>query len=177
MNTTPSIDNNAVNFLPFFFIFYTLASVWLLIDGWITNFSSLHFIWSLTEEQGQFKPIIINLLFTIVGSLLGCAILGITSFHKYKAIYKPFDKDHIYGFYLAPVLAIAIGVLLYCLLNTGLLVLATELTPKNSFTSSLGYIAIGSIGGFNWQVFVKKLEELSDNFPRNNNNNQEHSNE
>ncbi|MDO6525423.1 hypothetical protein Q4519_06970 [Motilimonas sp. 1_MG-2023] len=30
-------------------------------------------------------------------------------------------------------------------------------------SSTLGYLAIGGISGYNWDVFVKKLQELSAN--------------
>ncbi len=103
----------------------------------------------------------------MIGAVLGCSILGITSFHRYVAIEKDFDCDHIWGFLLAPLLSIVVGLLIFALLQSGLVVLTSQTTPSAfndlSVTSTFGYLAIGGVAGYNWDVFVKKLQELSAN--------------
>ena len=161
---TKKWHNWYVIIVPAYIFIYTIASIWLLIDGWINQFSSIHVVWSTTT----LPPHVQNLFFTMLGALLGCAILGITSFHRYKAIEKTFDIDHIWGFFLAPVLALVVGLLIYAILQSGLVVLTnqtslTSITPQSNITATLGYLAIGGITGYNWDVFIKKLQELSAN--------------
>lgn len=150
--------------VPLYIAFYTLLAFWLLIDGWISNFSSIYWVWSMTNNT-TFPMMVNHLLFTILGSMLGCAVLGIISFHKYKAINKNFDPDHLCGFFLAPLLALIVGILIFAMLQSGLVVLTsgTISESQSSISASLGYLAIGGISGYNWDVFVKKLQELSKN--------------
>ncbi|CAK2701384.1 conserved membrane hypothetical protein [Vibrio crassostreae] len=161
---SPQLPQSQFSFMaPIYIITYTLFSIWLLMDGWINNFASIYFLWS-----SEFLPLHVqNLIFTMLGALLGCAVLGITSFHRYKAIDKIFDGDHLWGFFLAPFLALIVGILIFALLQSGLVVLTNQSVTANTapsdITASLGYLAIGGISGYNWDVFVNKLEELSAN--------------
>ncbi|WP_205472609.1 hypothetical protein [Agarivorans sp. Alg241-V36] len=152
---------------PFYIVIYTFLAIWLLIDGWVNGFSSIYWMWSIDAEGFVFPELVYNLLFTMIGSLLGCAVLGITSFHRYKAIHKTFDGDHLWGFILAPVLALNVGLLTFAILQSGLVVLTHQsyTTEPNSMDTkaTLGYLAIGGISGYNWDIFVKKLQELSAN--------------
>lgn len=147
--------------VPVYITTYTLLAIWLLIDGWVNSFSSIYWLWSITGKDAHFPLIVTNLLFTIIGSLFGCSILGITSFHQHNAIDKNFDLDHFEGFFFAPLLALIVGILIYAILQSGLVVLTNNIT--SSSTATLGYLAIGGISGYNWDVFVKKLQELSKN--------------
>lgn len=145
---------------PYIFI-YSLAGLWLAIDGWLTGFSSILGLWTKVDTV---PPFIFSMMFTMTGALLGSAILGIISFHRYYAIEKSFDGNHIWGFLFSPLLALIIGALFFALLKSGLVVLSgnnSEVTEPLS--ASLGYFSIGGIVGYNWDVFVKKLEELSKN--------------
>lgn len=78
-----------------------------------------------------------------------------------------FDRDHLWGFFLAPFLALIVGILIFALLQSGLVVLTNQSVTANAesadTTASLGYLAIGGVAGYNWDVFVKKLQELSAN--------------
>ncbi|WP_261881486.1 hypothetical protein [Vibrio coralliirubri] len=143
---------------PYIFI-YSLAGLWLAIDGWLTGFSSALGLW---DNVGEAPPFIFSMMFTMAGALLGSAILGIISFHRYFAIEKSFDSNHIWGYLFSPLLALIVGALFFALFNSGLVVLvgnSSEVTEPLS--ASLGYFSMGGIIGYNWDVFVKKLEELS----------------
>lgn len=112
----------------------------------------------------KFPPVIEFMLFTMTGALLGCSLLGIISFHRYYAVQKSFDADHIWGFVFAPLLALIVGALVYALLQSGLFVLSGNIARTDDPESAaLGYLAIGSVAGYNWDVFAKKLEQLSQN--------------
>ncbi|EHY1015016.1 hypothetical protein K2V14_003754 [Vibrio vulnificus] len=147
--------------VPPYILFYSTTSLWLTIDGLLSNFSSLTPLWNTTSD---ISPLITSMMFTMTGSLLGSSILGIISFHRYFAIEKSFDADHIWGFIFAPLLSVIVGALIYAILQSGLFVLSGDMASETDPSSaSLGYLAIGGIAGYNWDVFVKKLEELSKN--------------
>ncbi|GAL15050.1 hypothetical protein JCM19233_6064 [Vibrio astriarenae] len=138
-----------------------MGAIWLLFDGWLNKFSSITWLWNGTA-QTQFPELIYFLLFAIIGSLLGSALLGLTSFHRYKAIEKSFETDHIWGYFFLPVLALVVGILVFALIQAGLFVLAGDISSEKSPESAtLGYLAIGGVAGYNWDVFIRKLQELS----------------
>ncbi len=162
-STSPNSHTPCAFVVPAYIVIYTTSAIWLLIDGWVNQFSSISGLWSVEALPQHVQ----SLFFTMLGALLGCAILGITSFHRYMAIEKTFDGDHLWGFFLAPILAIIVGLLIFALLQSGLVVLTNQAvsaeTVNPTVTATLGYLAIGGIAGYNWDVFVKKLQELSAN--------------
>ena len=140
----------------------SLSAIWLLIDGWTSDFSSISSLWTINKDQ-DFPNVAISLLFTQVGAVLGGTLLSIVSFHKYQAIEKSFDKDHLWGFLFSPLLALIIGTLAFAIIQSGLVVLTGGLNTKDQYTATLGYLSIGGIAGYNWDVFIKKLKDLSKN--------------
>ncbi|MDC5706159.1 hypothetical protein [Vibrio europaeus] len=140
----------------------TLGAIWLLIDGWVTNFASISSLWALDKDH-TLPNIVVALLFTQVGAVLGGSLLAIVSFHRYQAIEKAFDKDHLWGFMFSPLLALIIGTLAFAIIQSGLVVLAGGFAAKDHYTATLGYLSIGGIAGYNWDVFIKKLKDLSNN--------------
>ncbi|MGI2869075.1 hypothetical protein [Vibrio alginolyticus] len=149
--------------VPVYIFFYTMAAVWLLFDGWINQFKSIYGLWSLVPST-PLPAHVFFLAFTMLGSILGSALLGIISFHRYKAVEKTFDPDHLWGFLFSPLLAMIIGILAFAIIQSGLVVLSGQMnTSTNQDNATLGYLAIGGITGYNWDIFVKKLQELSKN--------------
>lgn len=140
---------------------YVLGSLWLLIEGWLNNFSSLNFLWGI--EQTQKMPDLVQFAFTTaLGSVLGGAILSFISFHRYVAIEKNFDDDHSWGFFLLPILSIVIGIVVFALVQGGLIILSGSLSSENSPKSAyLGFTAIGCIAGYNWDKVASQLQKLS----------------
>lgn len=143
---------------------YVLGSLWLLIDGWINQFSSLNVLWGI--EQAQRMPDLVQFAFTTaLGSVLGGAILSFISFHRYVAIEKSFDNDHSWGFFLLPVLSIVIGIAVFSLVQGGLIILSGSLSSENSPKSAyFGFTAIGCIAGYNWDKVASRLQKLSGKF-------------
>lgn len=147
--------------VPIYVFIYSTFAVWLLVDGWLTGFSSILKLWGISDGT-EIPAQVPFLFFTIVGALFGCGILGITSFHRHYAISCSFEKKHIWGFYLAPLLATLVGCLVFAIVQSGLLVLTGDIADENDpVRATLGYVAIGGVAGYNWDVFIKKLENLS----------------
>ncbi|EKN3731991.1 hypothetical protein OU760_001117 [Yersinia enterocolitica] len=140
---------------------YSVISIWLLFDGWINNFKSLSWIWNIQHDK-EFPDIVRFAFFTIIGSILGGGILSITSFHRHIAINKNFDSDHLWGFIFSPILSMIIAIIIYSLIQSGLLVLTGSINENTSNISSvLGFTAIGAISAYNWDIFIIKLQDLS----------------
>ena len=147
--------------VPIYIFIYSSFAIWLLIDGWLTEFSSVLKFWDISVGS-EIPAQVSFLFFTIVGSLFGCGILGITSFHRHYAITCLFKKKHMWGFYLAPLLATLVGCLVFAIVQSGLLVLTGDIANESDpVRATLGYVAIGGVAGYNWDVFIKKLENLS----------------
>ncbi len=147
--------------VPVYIFAYSLAGIWVLIDGWLTNFSFIFQLWAVEDSQ-SIPNLVKCLMFTMTGALFGSAILGIISFHRYFAIEKSFDADHLWGFWFSPLLALLVGILIFAIIQSGMVVLTGDLANvKSPENATLGYLAIGGIAGYNWDVFVKKLQNLS----------------
>jgi hypothetical protein len=165
--TPPNQSNNGTDvgksiwLVPLYTLVYSIFAIWLLIDGWLTGFSSILNLWNLDEEF-KVPAQVPFLFFTIVGALLGSAILSITSFHRHYAINYSFNSRHIWGFFFAPLLATLVGCLVFAIVQSGLLVLTGDIANESDpIRATLGYVAIGGVAGYNWDVFVTKLENLS----------------
>lgn len=159
-------------FILSFFIFlyiliYSFITLKFIFMAWQDNYSfvsSAHGIDVFGTSVEQMKLA----LFTIFGAVLGGATLGITSLHKYSAITKSLDIDHIWGYLMAPLLSVIIGVLIFCFLQSGLLVLTGESSKNASEISvKIGYISLGAICSYNWDVFIMKLQKMSDRLSSN----------
>ncbi|EGR4301534.1 hypothetical protein VCSRO12_0383 [Vibrio cholerae] len=150
--------------IPIYIFCYIAVATWLLYDGWINNFSSLHCVWGSPNGQFSLPSHVVFSIYTILGAILGSGLLGIISFHRYVAIEKSFDDDHAWGFLFAPLLAAIIGILMFSIIQSGLIVLSGQMSNiENESNATLGYLAIGAITGYNWDVFVRKMQELSSN--------------
>ncbi len=148
-------------FVFLFTLSYCVLGVWLLFDGWLNSFSSVYWLWSIEPEVG-IPPIYELAMMSLVGSILGCGTLDIVSFHKYVAIEKKYDVDHIWGYFISPVLASIIGLIVFALFQSGLLIFSggfsSESTPT---TATLGFTAVGFVAGYSWPDAVAKFRDVS----------------
>ncbi|EKN4822386.1 hypothetical protein ACMU9X_000442 [Yersinia enterocolitica] len=150
-----------VYIIAFYISFYSLFSVKFLLMAWSGDFSFLSLILNDYSKLVSNKSLIL-VIYTIIGAILGGAILGITSLHKYSAKTKSLDFDHLCGYLLAPLLSIIIGILIFCFLQSGLLILTGSINDNSSSVMvMLGYTGVGAIGAYNWDVFIIKLKNLS----------------
>lgn len=150
-----------VIFFSLYLAIYSISTIWLIFDGLANKFSSLFSLWNISSDIG-FSTSINLLLFTVLGAISGGAILNIISFHKYFSVEKSFDIEYFWGFFFTPILSTIVGIIIFALVQGGLLVLSGSLeSSTESINSALGFTAIGCIAGYNWDVFIKKLQELS----------------
>lgn len=140
---------------------YSSITIRYLFFSWSNNYSFLDGLLYL-ENNNIISEDVKLAIFTIIGAILGGSTLGIISLHKYSAVTKKLDIDHLWGYLMAPIFSVIIGILIFCFLYSGLMVLTggTELdADKNSV--KIGYLSMGAICSYNWDVFIKKLQKLS----------------
>lgn len=150
-----------LSFVIFIYIIsYTLLTLKFLTLAYQNDFSFLPEIHN--QAQCSNDGLMTLALFTIFGAILGGSTLGIISLHKYSAVTKTLDIDHIWGYLMAPVLSVIIGILIFCFLQSGIFVLTGESgTTAMTTNVKIGYISLGAICSYNWDVFIMKLQKLS----------------
>lgn len=157
-------------YMTFIFIFFQCSfAIWLVFEGIINSFDNITMIWAGNSLQPiLLDPVALFMMFTCTGALLGVSILNIISFHKYVAIEKNFDIDHVWGFLFSPLLALTIGAVTFGLLQAGLFVLNGNSSLKSTATIQyFGYIGFGAVAGYNWDAFINKIQNLSNNINKN----------
>lgn len=144
-----------------YLMIYTFLTIKYLFLSWSNDYSFFDALLHFKNEINVSEEIKLA-IYTVFGAVLGGATLGITSLHKYAAVTKKLDIDHVWGYFMAPMLSIIIGILIFCFLYSGLIVLTggTDLDAgKNSV--KIGYLSMGAISSYNWDVFIQKLKKLS----------------
>ncbi|HDT2542377.1 TPA: hypothetical protein QHK75_002394 [Klebsiella aerogenes] len=141
---------------------YCIFCVKYLLMAWSKDYSFLSILLDDYTKLVNDKSLVL-VIYTILGSVLGGAIRSITSLHKYSALEKSFDVDHLWGYLFSPLLSTIIGILTFCFLQCGLLILTGTVNDNSSsLMVMLGYTASGAVGAYNWDVFIKKLKKLSE---------------
>ncbi|EMM0837339.1 hypothetical protein RVV06_004841 [Enterobacter ludwigii] len=151
-----------LSFVIFIYIMiYTLFAIKYFFLSWAGDYGFLNDLIHPSDSLIANEEIKLA-IFTVLGALFGGATLGITSLHRYSAVTKTLDIDHLWGYLMAPILSIVIGILIFCLLYSGLMVLNGGASINAAQTSvKIGYLSIGAICSYNWDVFVMKLQKLS----------------
>ena len=141
-----------------YFSFFALFSSYMILLGicGLDNKLALLFLGKVPVDGIDITNLSLA-LFCILGAILGGSILNITSFHKYLAIQKNLDKDHFFGFFITPILSIVIGIISFSFTKIGLFLFSSIDESNAPFI----FISIGVIVGYNWDVFIKKLNNLS----------------
>lgn len=144
-----------------FMLFYISMALRLVFDGFVTDHILLKKL--LGTPAGEEKKLLFsNAAYSMLGALLGCGVYDMISFHKYVAVMKRFEKEHIWGYFFAPFLSLSLGLIVYGLLKTGLLVFTGSVTNDNLDTARLGYLTIGFLAGFGWYKLIQKIKKLID---------------
>lgn len=154
-----------VNFIvKLFILIYVLTYITvvfiLLVDGWIHNYLITMKLLFLPPDS-TLSPTFISAMHTVLGSLLGCGVLAIVSFHKYVAYQQSFESPHVWGYFCGPWLAATLGLIIFALLQSGLFVFSGNISKnEQTETANLGYLAIGFLAGFGWYRVTKVIEHL-----------------
>jgi hypothetical protein len=96
---------------------------------------------------------------------LGAGALGLVSFHKHVSAQSDFDPDHSWGYFVAPWLAGVLGLIVFALLQTGLLVFSGSIGPSDdAILSNLAFLAVGFLSGFGWYDATERIRSVVKQF-------------
>ena len=162
----PFISKFLIPAIAVYIVLYCFFSIKYILMAWSKDYSFLSHLLDNYNNLVNDKSLVL-VIYTILGSILGGAILSITSLHKYSAQEKNFDIDHLWGYLFSPLLSTIIGILTFCFLQCGLLILTGTINENStSLMVMLGYTASGAVGAYNWDVFITKLKKLSEKIER-----------
>jgi hypothetical protein len=109
--------------------------------------------------------IFVSAMYAVLGGILGAGVLDIVSFHKYVAVKRDFQSAHVWGYFVGPWLAAVLGLIVFALLQTGLLVFSgNKPSGDQSDVSNLGYLAVGFLSGFGWLEATERVREIVSRF-------------
>lgn len=156
--------------------------VWLFIYGifaLVFIFNGLFFDYSwLSDVIPTNKDLAFNmrkLLFVVNGSILGIFVLGMSSFHKYVSVKQEFKKNHIWGYFIAPLLASIVSIIIFALFEIGFSTMDLKFdTQTLEIKTKFSLIVIGFVSGFGWSSAIRKFyrtvsQLISKGHPRNRN--------
>ena len=151
-----------------FSLSYLTLSLWILVDLWVREKQFICYLLAINKENLNNDVMFVMALYTVTGALLGNAVLDLVSYHKYWAIKRDFQSSHILGYFYGPWLAGTIGLIIFCLLQSGLFVFsggaAQNIKIDETAISKMGYISVGFLSGFGWMSAVEKIREVVSRF-------------
>ena len=169
---TESVSPPQVNFIGklaviIFIIAYISLGLILVADCWVGSQRSAR--WFMGDSTRVVPADFLSGFYSIIGALLGCGVLEVVSFHKYVAVKRDFRPEHVWGYFVAPWLAAVLGLVVFALLQTGLLVFSgggasSGTDPKNPAIANLGFLVTGFLAGFGWYDMVLLIRRLVQRF-------------
>ena len=148
-----------------FTLSYITFALWLLVDLWVRDKSFVTTLLSLNKES--LDVMFVMALYSVIGALLGSGVLDLVSFHKYAAVENDFRLTHVPGYIYGPWLAATVGLIIFCLLQSGLFVFSgggPSLKMEETPVSKMAYISVGFLAGFGWMNAVEKIREIVSRF-------------
>ena len=147
-----------------FSLLYISFILYLVVDSWVHEQETLKRFLGVPAET-PLPPGFLSAVYAVLGSILGAGVLGIVSFHRHVSIKQDFQTPHVWGYFVAPWLAAVLGLIVFALLQTGLLVFSGGgSSGQNTEISHMGYLAVGFLSGFGWVQAVEKIREVVKRF-------------
>ncbi|WP_156675492.1 MULTISPECIES: hypothetical protein [unclassified Mycobacterium] len=107
---------------------------------------------------------LIGLLHAMLGGILGAGVLGMVKFHRWVSVRNSFDVRHTWGYLFAPVLGGVLGLVVFALLQSGLLIFSGKPSSDTGLVTNLGYLAVGFLSGFGWDSATRRIETIITKF-------------
>lgn len=142
---------------------YLLWALWLLLDIWVLGQSHLH-QWLHLPPEAKLSSVFLSALHAMLGALLGAGVMDIVSFHTYASVKGDFQARHVWGYFVAPLLASVLGLVVFALLQSGLLVFAGTAKGEADDLARLGYLAVGFLSGFGWYEATESIRGIVKRF-------------
>lgn len=160
----PQASSVAKLFIIVFALFYITIALYFVVDCWVHEQKKLKFFLGFPSDK-IFPPMFLSAIYTVLGAILGAGALNIISFHRHVAIKHDFQAPHVWGYFVAPWLATILGLVIFALLQSGLLILNGGMSADSkSEVSNLGYLAIGFLSGFGWFQATERIRDIISRF-------------
>jgi hypothetical protein len=161
---TPELKERQAHFVVrllvvLFALTYMSYTFYFVVDLWALNGRILRGLLRV-DLCTKLSPLFIACVHSVAGSVLGSGVLDLVSFHKYVAVEKNFEMAHIWGYFIGPWLAAVLGLIVFALLQSGLLILSGGGDPNNDEIRNLGFLAIGFLSGFGWYDVTMRLQQI-----------------
>jgi hypothetical protein len=149
-----------------FTLSYMTAAMYLVVDCWVLGQTTLKAALGLPADH-LLPEIFVSAVFAVLGAVLGAGALDLVSFHRYVAVKRDFQAPHVWGYFFAPWLAAVLGLIVFALVRSGLLVFGGGPSGESpSDVSNLGYLAVGFLSGFGWFQATERIREIVSGFFR-----------
>jgi hypothetical protein len=151
-------------FLAIWILFYVSLALAVLVNSWAHNNQGICDYLSV-KDCTTLSPIFVSALHAMLGGILGAGVLGLVSFHRHVSIEQNFDIAHTWGYIFAPWLSAVLGLTVFVLLQSGLLVFSGEMGTSNEVSiQNLAYLGIGFLSGFGWYDATRRIQKIVKNF-------------
>lgn len=140
-------------------VVYLLAALALLLDIWVLQRQTLLNLLGLPAGAALSSGFL-SALHAMLGAVLGAGVMDIVSFHTYASVKGDFQSRHVWGYLLAPLLAAVLGLIVFALLQSGLLVFAGHGKGEPDELARLGYLAVGFLAGFGWYEATSSIRAI-----------------
>ena len=145
-------------------IAYTSLALYCILDLWISPSHVLCRVFAIADCS-KFPPSATSAAHAILGGIIGAGVLGMVSFHKHVSLQQSFNLAHGWGYLFAPLLGALLGLIVFALVQSGLLVFSgTAQLDKPSFVANLGYISVGFLAGFGWYQATQGIDRIVKRF-------------
>ena len=151
-------------FLAVWILSYLTFALSILVNTWAHNNQGIcdYFQVKVCENL---SPIFVSAFHAMIGGVLGAGVLGLTSFHRHVSIEKNFNIAHTWGYIFAPWLSIVLGLAVFVLLQSGLLIFSGEMSASDEVSiQNLAYLGIGFLSGFGWYDATRRIQKIVKNF-------------
>lgn len=162
--SSPPASGFLIAIVVLFSLSYLTFSLWLLIDLWARDKSFITHVLSIKKEN--LDVTFLMALYTTVGALVGSGTLDLVSYHKYVGVNRNFQRSHIPGYFFGPWLAGTVGLIVFCLLQSGLFIFSgsQNVAVQETTVSKMAYISVGFLSGFGWMSAIEKIREIVTRF-------------
>jgi hypothetical protein len=161
---SPILAFTAKFLLAVWILFYITLAITVLIHSWAHHNQGLCDT-LLVKNCEALSPILVSALHAMLGGVLGAGVLGLTSFHRHVSIEQNFDTAHVWGYIFAPWLSAVLGLTVFVLLQSGLLIFSGEMGTSNDVSiQNLAYLGIGFLSGFGWYDATRRIQKIVKNF-------------
>lgn len=135
------------------FTLYAVTALWLSQGNVLCD-------WLATSDCSNLPGVFISGVYAMLGGILGAGVLGMAAFHQHASMEGNFEIRHGWGYLFAPLLAAILGLIVFALMQSGLLVFSGASNSDPSPVVNFGYLSIGFLSGFGWYPATQRIHQI-----------------